>query len=373
MDAGDKKEIRYWLVPGEKLLWASRSRGIHTFEWRDLFMVLVFLNVTGFWIVGGPEVAGFIGVVGLAVSVLVVYQRSNILYVLTDRRVIVLDSRFSKFVRILPLHSLYDVQVKLGVDGTGTVTCLSDSRDWPYRDQFGDPVKGVLFRSIDSPGHVYATLVEAQPAIVAQKSSQMTLRAESQIRKLLVPGEQLLWSGRPRSGIRFDLREILQVLLSLPLIGIPVYIVREAFATRDPRREGIGAVNDTTLTFLLVSAAILMLLGIYRIILKNMLDARRRSRLVYGLTSQRAIILDTRYSQFVRSIALEPLTSIDIEMSRDGAGTITCRSDAEGWLYPRKHKGSETVPLFQYIDSPEVVYSLMTGARLSSAHGESAQ
>src|SRR5215467_3353480 len=134
--------------------------------------------------------------------------------------------------------------------------------------------------------------------------------AEIELRSHLDSGEKLLWAGRPAQGI----------------------VLR--------RQEGYAIV----FAVLLVAAGWRFIpMFLYVPIVGGLLaDLWYRSRLIYGVTDRRAIILSGMRRRTVQSIYLSSLITLKLEDRRNRSGTIyfgedhpSCRHD------PDPHDGSE--------------------------------
>src|SRR5215831_11514214 len=134
--------------------------------------------------------------------------------------------------------------------------------------------------------------------------------AEDQLRWHLDSGEKLLWVGRPAQGI---------VLTRQDWYLIPFGV-------------------------LLVAAGLRFIpMGIYILIVGRLLaDLWYRSRLIYGVTDRRAIILSGMRRRFVQSIYFSSLITLKLEERRNRSGTIYFGEDHPSYRHePDPHDGSE--------------------------------
>ncbi len=97
----------------------------------------------------------------------------------------------------------------------------------------------------------------------------------------ILPGERLLWAGRPARGIRFHRCDLHLIPLSLLFLGLALFAGIELGRARDPSPFPAYA-----------AVAVFLLVGAHFLAGRFLVDARRRSRLAYGLTNLRAIVLD---------------------------------------------------------------------------------
>jgi hypothetical protein len=133
--------------------------------------------------------------------------------------------------------------------------------------------------------------------------------APALLREALAEAEVLLWSGRPAPGVRFTARDVLLVPFSLLWGGGALVWEYLALAARAP------------LVFCLWGLPFVVL-GQYMIWGRFVADARRRARLVYGLTVHRAIVAREGWPRTVASFPIDARTEISLVESAGGRGTI---------------------------------------------------
>ena len=124
---------------------------------------------------------------------------------------------------------------------------------------------------------------------------------KDELRSHLDSGEKLLWAGRPAQGI---------VLTRQDGYLIPFGV-------------------------LLVAAGLRFIpMGIYILIVGRLFaELWYRSRLIYGVTDRRAIIISGLRRRSVQSIYLSSLSALTLEERRDGSGTIYF-GDQPSWDQP---------------------------------------
>jgi hypothetical protein len=123
---------------------------------------------------------------------------------------------------------------------------------------------------------------------------------EDELRLHLDRGEKLLWAGRPAQGVVFTALDRYFVPFSVVWLGFVLHSLRPAMrGEADPTTGLIGV--------LFVAIGICMLVGRY---ITNWLY---RSRLIYGVTDRRAIILSGMFGRSVQSIDFSSLTGLKLE------------------------------------------------------------
>ena len=125
----------------------------------------------------------------------------------------------------------------------------------------------------------------------------------------LAPDEQLLWSGRPRQGFRLQFGDLFLVPFSLFWCGFAVVWEVMVFRGNAPyffRFFGIPFV----------------LIGLYMVFGRFVVDSLQRRRTVYGVTTTRVIIISGVLRETVESHPLRSLASLSLTLRPDGSGDI---------------------------------------------------
>lgn len=178
--------------------------------------------------------------------------------------------------------------------------------------------------------------------------------AMHEIIRELRSGESLLWAGRPCQGWRLHSIDAILVPFSVlwsmaalaafaagiealigTLRGLPEPITPEIL-----RRTGI--LSEGILVILFPASAFYLTCG------RFMLNARRRARTWYGLTTERIIIISGLFARRVTEVPLHDLGHITFSHHEDGSGTI-CFDSLTSWRpkrlrVPASHCEFERVP-----------------------------
>ena len=179
----------------------------------------------------------------------------------------------------------------------------------------------------------------------------------SALRLHLSPGERLLWIGQPIGGLRLTPQDLFLVPFSLFWGGFAFFWEATVVRSHAPllfRLWGIPFV----------------LMGLYLIVGRFIYDAWRRSRTLYGLTDQRAIILGGGPTRRLRSLALRALPELSLTEERNGRGTISFGSSGLpfGWFSRTGWPGTgEPIPSFEGIENAGSVHELIRNAQLVAA------
>jgi hypothetical protein len=176
---------------------------------------------------------------------------------------------------------------------------------------------------------------------------------EEIIGKYLEQDENLIWSGKPRSGIVFRSSDIFMIPFSLMWGGFA--IVWEIMAIAIPKDEA----GPVAIIFPLFGIPF-VIAGLYLIFGRFIVDARQRDKTYYGITNQRIIIISGIFSQNIQSLNLKTLSDISISEKTDGTGTITFgpTNPMSFWFSGTAWPGSGrySSPSFSMIENAKQVY-----------------
>src|SRR5260370_14417493 len=112
----------------------------------------------------------------------------------------------------------------------------------------------------------------------------MTVDSSQVIARELDVGESLLWSRQPRKGIVLRSSDVFLITFSILWGGFAIFW--ETSVLSQARKGG----NAASL-FMVLWGIPFVLVGLYMIFFRFIVDARRREHACYGLTDRRAIIV----------------------------------------------------------------------------------
>lgn len=166
-----------------------------------------------------------------------------------------------------------------------------------------------------------------------------SVEAEEALRKELSHGERLLWGGRPKQGFFLRLSDAFWIPFSLAWAGFAVFWEYEAIASGSPwffRLWGIPFV----------------LIGLYLVVGRFVLDALERSKKFYGLTDRGAIIVTKLRAPRVERLDAQMIANATMSERPDGTGTIifgTAPPGLAGTVFRWPGTGQQSPPLFERI------------------------
>ena len=153
--------------------------------------------------------------------------------------------------------------------------------------------------------------------------------AEAELRSHLDSGEKLLWTGRPAQGIVLTRQDWYLIPFGAVWLGAAVHW---PVSTAKKTPEPLALFLD------------LLPIGIGICIVSGRLfaDLWYRSRLIYGVTDRRAIILSGMRRRSVQSIYFSSLITLKLEERQYRSGTIYFGEDHPSYRHdPDPHDGSE--------------------------------
>ena len=170
------------------------------------------------------------------------------------------------------------------------------------------------------------------------------------ISKELASGERLLWSGRPQQGVVFRRTDLFLVPFSLLWCGFAVFWEATVLTSKAPllfRLWGIPFV----------------LVGLYMVFGRFVVEASQRGKTVYGLTDQNVIIVSGLRTRNVKRLNLRTLSDVSLEERTERRGTITFGPTPPSYAWfgggSWPGMGRTTVPSFDLIENARVVYDLI--------------
>ncbi len=185
------------------------------------------------------------------------------------------------------------------------------------------------------------------------------------INDVLSPGEKVLWSGQPpRKLLIFRASDL--ALLPFALIWTGFSLFWEVMALASVFSDGF---DPFTLCFPLFGVPF-VLIGVYLLFGRFVMDVFTRRRTYYALTDRRVLVLTTLRDRNVISMPLHKIDSVAIAIHRDSLGTLTFQSGNSQDSGSRKtYYASNGVmtsgggPVFDHIESPKTVYDLVLEAQ----------
>lgn len=169
--------------------------------------------------------------------------------------------------------------------------------------------------------------------------------------------ERLLWSGRPRQGVRLRLSDAYAIPFSLLWGGFAIFWEANVVARSGP-------------WFFKLWGIPLVVMGLYLMVGRFFYDSYQRARTYYGVTGQRAIIVSEGWSRSVRSIDLRRLDLMSLDERADRSGTLTFGPpNPPAWSTGRRSMSQlPRSPTFEMIEKVRDVYDLVRQAQAGASN-----
>ncbi len=185
---------------------------------------------------------------------------------------------------------------------------------------------------------------------------------DTSIQNQLLPGEEILWEGRPRISSGINLGNIGQSVFGLFWLGFSLFWTITAFLMT---RAIPG--NDPTAMFFKIFFPLFGLpfiaIGVFIVFINPMKKKNSTINTSYYLTDQRLIIYNNGSSPVFNSVFIKNSGTVQLIENRDGTGNIVFDSIFNNTSANRRSYGSYVVPAynncFYRIDEAEEVYKLI--------------
>jgi hypothetical protein len=169
-------------------------------------------------------------------------------------------------------------------------------------------------------------------------------------------GERQLWAGTPRQGLVLRAADAFMIPFSILWGGFAVFWEASVVRSGGP-------------LFFVLWGIPFVLVGLHITIARFFVDARRRARTTYAVTSDRILIVSGFLSTTTKTLDLRTLSDITLQERRDGSGTITF-----GRTYPHASvfaegswPGVSLPPRFEMIEGVRQVYDIIREAKRAQA------
>jgi len=163
-------------------------------------------------------------------------------------------------------------------------------------------------------------------------------------------GERQLWTGTPRQGLVLRPSDAMEIPFSILMAGFAV------FWEWGVLRDGVS--------FFALFGIPFVVAGFYALIGRFWVDAWRRARTTYAVTSDRIIINSGLFTPSSKSLILRTLSDVTVEERKDGSGTITFgTAPALPARFAGMKSGVPQIPAFEMIPDVRRVYAVIRDAQ----------
>jgi len=165
-------------------------------------------------------------------------------------------------------------------------------------------------------------------------------------------GERQLWAGAPRQGVVLRAADVFMIPFSLFWAGFAVFWEVMAFRTGGP-------------FFFRLFGLPFVAVGLYITVGRFLIDARRRARTSYVVTSNRVVIIGGTFTPETKSLLLTTLSDVTMTERPDDSGTITfgAMNPMMAMYVGMSWPGVPQVPSFEMIPAVRSVYGIIQAAQ----------
>ena len=192
--------------------------------------------------------------------------------------------------------------------------------------------------------------------IPATETSDSAIEAlATDLRQRLDRGERVLWTGRPAQGVLLRKGDRIGIPFSLLWCGFVIFWESNVLAADAPWFFALWGIP-------------FVLVGLYMVAGRFIVDSWRRARTLYAVTDQRAVILSGFRARSLKSLDLGGLSDIELQDEGDGRGTLVLGlvlANAAANMVGRGWPGTNAylAPAFERIDDAAGVLRLIREAR----------
>ncbi len=165
-------------------------------------------------------------------------------------------------------------------------------------------------------------------------------------------GERQLWAGAPGQGVRLRASDLFMIPFSLMWGGFAVFWETSVLRGGGP-------------SFFSLFGVPFVAMGLYITVGRFLVDARRRARTSYFVTSNRVVIIGGTFTPATKSLLLSTLSDVSMTERPDASGTISfgtvnpMMAMYGGMSWP----GVPQVPSFEMIPDVRSVYRIIQTAQ----------
>ncbi len=176
----------------------------------------------------------------------------------------------------------------------------------------------------------------------------MFINSIDKFRDELNPAERIIWSGQPQQGLLLRPIDAFMIPFSLLWCGFAFF-------------WELGVISDGAPFIFMIWGIPFILVGLYFVFGKFLVDNLQRKKTYYALTDQRALIISRLHTQTTRTIKYKKITDISISTKSNGKGTITFGTpNSRSWMnslnwFPNSSTSND-VPRFEMIEDAKMVY-----------------
>jgi len=181
----------------------------------------------------------------------------------------------------------------------------------------------------------------------------MQYECEQVIQKKLGPHEKLIWVGKPKQGIMFRSNDIFLIPFSILWTGfIILWEISAITAVLNAPEK-----SELTVFMLPIFGIPFVIIGLYFVFGRFIIDAKLRKNTCYGITNERIIIISGLFHKKIKSLDIKTLSDISLTEKTNRYRTIYFGSiNPFIWWCVGIWPEMEITPMFEMIPNAKEVY-----------------
>jgi hypothetical protein len=173
-------------------------------------------------------------------------------------------------------------------------------------------------------------------------------KLEDELYKNLRPGETVLWSGKPKSGLVFRGLDIFLIPFSFLWCGFALFW------------EFMALYSEDVPFFFALFGIPFVLIGLNMAFFRFITDANRRKNTIYGITEHRILIISGASTFKVNSLEIKAISHLSFKQKKDKTGSINFSTNnlnlnMQNFSFP----GSEMSPSLELISDVKNIYNII--------------
>ncbi len=178
---------------------------------------------------------------------------------------------------------------------------------------------------------------------------------DDRIKSALSANERVLWSGQPRQGVVIRGSDAAAIPFSLFWAGFAVF-------------WELSVLESHASPFFVLWGIPFVLMGIYLVIGRFFVDAKRRAHTFYAVTHERVLIVSGVFTRKVKSLSLRSLSELSLGEIKGDQGTIgfgggstsaSMFGNFSGW----PGMSAQLEPRFELISDAKAVFEVIREAQ----------
>jgi hypothetical protein len=201
---------------------------------------------------------------------------------------------------------------------------------------------------------------------------QGDLGAREKFHRDLMPGENILWAGKPAPGLYLSAWDLPQMISGLVIGVLAIYWMQAVYSTIMLFGHHAAHVQSSQSVprFLPLIGLPIFLAGFSQFLAPFTYNRWKNANTCYAITGTRVLTLVEKPMRNLQSMAIADIPSVGKNVRENGIGTVSFGGSPKmeffkmmsnaGWFNRRRE---QVYPLFRDIPDADAVYNLVCGIR----------